>query len=276
LGIVGCTGGGSSDPATEDDDLQKVGGALSCTPESGKDKIALVSAGKGKYALLTLTPAKDVFALSGVTGTLKTSGASRSFEAGSTKLDLDGGLKGTLKRGAQSTKVSCSGGTATDAATYRTANALVGYAGEIDGLADTITEEMASGSSPKPFTVFVVETSKRSSLDLGTNEKDSTGALPGDDDAQSRLDENDSSYGAMSAAYGLGGGDDYGEWFQGASDGISLSGDVIPALGTAAKGGFIAHSKVKALSSLVDGKDPSAVEITVGAWTFLVPDAFPK
>ena len=79
----------------------------------------------------------------------------------------------------------------------------------------------------------------------------------------------------MSAAYSLGGGDDYGEWFQGVSDGVSVSGDVTPALG-AAVAGFIAREKVTALSTLVDSAKPSAIEITVGPWTFFLPDSFPK
>src|SRR6185295_5810725 len=92
LGMLGgCNGGDGADPASADDDLQKVGGALSCSPDSGKEKLALVAAEKGKYALLTLTPAKDVFALSAETGTMTTTGANRSFKADKISLDLDGG-----------------------------------------------------------------------------------------------------------------------------------------------------------------------------------------
>ena len=80
----------------------------------------------------------------------------------------------------------------------------------------------------------------------------------------------------MSAAYSLGGGDDYGEWFQGASDGVSLSADVIPALGPTAAAGFIGREKVAALSTLVTSQSPSAVAITVGPWTFFLPDSFAK
>jgi hypothetical protein len=59
-----------------------------------------------------------------------------------------------------------------------------------------------------------VETARRGSLALGQVASNSAGALPGADDAQSLLDENDLSYGAMSAAYALGGGDDYGDAFE--------------------------------------------------------------
>src|SRR4029078_12868314 len=103
-------------------------------------------------------------------------------------------------------------------------------------------------------TVYVVATSKRSSLSLGTVANGTAGSMKkGSDDEDSLVHENDFSYGAIGAAYSLGGGDDYGEWFQGVSDGVSLMGDLGPALGNATAG-FIAHEKVTALSSLVGGK----------------------
>lgn len=37
-----------------------------------------------------------------------------------------------------------------------------------------------------------------------------------------------------------------------------------------------AREKVAALASLVARKSPSAVEITVGPWTFFLPDSFAK
>jgi hypothetical protein len=120
--------------------------------------------------------------------------------------------------------------------------------------------------------VFAIETSKRDSLDLGTKADKSAGKLPGSDN-DSLLDDNDYSYGGMSACYSLGGGEDWGEWFQGASDGISLQSDVATALGTN-KAGFIAHEKVKGLKDVTDGTN--AIELTVGAWTFLIPDGFSK
>jgi hypothetical protein len=57
---------------------------------------------------------------------------------------------------------------------------------------------------------------------------------------------------------------------------VSLSGDVGPALGNGTRAGFIAHEKVTALSTLVTGAKPSAVELTVGDWTFFLPDSFAK
>ena len=39
---------------------------------------------------------------------------------------------------------------------------------------------------------------------------------------------------------------------------------------------ILIHEKVTALSTLVDSAQPSAVEITVGAWTFFLPDAFAR
>jgi hypothetical protein len=124
--------------------------------------------------------------------------------------------------------------------------------------------------------IYMVANSDRDSLSLGTKVNDSQGAIPGSDDADERLDQDDLENGAMSAAYSLGGGDDYGEWFQGVSDGVSLVGDLSPALKNGTRAGFIARSKVTALGSVVDSAKPSAVEITVGPWTYYLPDAFPK
>jgi hypothetical protein len=280
LGFFGCAAEPSADetgPGISEDELRsKLGAnqALSCDADSGNAKLALVPSKGGKVTLLSLTPAADLYALSGSTGSLTGSTRSWSWKGSGSSLALGANMKGKWTRGARSTNVTCTMAAAAEAASWRTASALVDYAGEIDGLAETVLEE-SNDPKPKPYTVFAVETARRSSLALGQIATNSAGALPGDD-GESRLDENDFSYGAMSAAYGLGGGDDYGEWFQGASDGISLSGDVVPALGAGTRSGFIAHQKVTALSTLVNGAKPSAIELTVGAWTFLLPDAFPK
>jgi hypothetical protein len=278
LGVFGCAADPSVDaeaPGVSEAELRSQLGAnqaLRCDADAGKAKVALLATKGGKVVQLALTPAANLYALSGSTGTL---GASRSWKGKGSSLVWGANMKGKWTSGTRSTNVTCTMATAGEAASWRTANALVDYANEIDGLAETVVGEM-EGAQPKPYTVFVIETARRSSLALGTVAKQSGGALPGSDDAESLLDENDASFGGMSAAYSLGGGDDYGEWFQGASDGISLSGDVVPALGTGARTGFIAHEKVTALSTLVDGAKPSAVEITTGAWTFFLPDAFPK
>lgn len=280
FGAFGCAAASSVDEAgvSESELRSKLGAneALRCTADSGQAKLALVATTGGKFALLSVTPAADLYALSRSTGALTTSTTSWSWKASGSSLTLGANMKGKWQRGAQSTNVTCTTAAAAEAASWRTANALVDYAREIDGLADAILESSEDAAKPKPYTVFVVETARRRSLALGQVANKSAGALPGSDDAQSLLDENDASYGAMSAAYALGGGDDYGEWFQGASDGISLSGDVVPALGAGARGGFIAREKVTALSTLVDSTQPSAVEITVGPWTFFLPDAFAK
>ena len=277
LGMFACAGQTVSVPdVTNDgaDEELKASQALRCDADSGTAKLALIPKGTGKGTLLSLTPAADVYALGGAAGTVTAKKSGWSFKATGNTLTLDASLKGKWVVGSKSTNMTCTKATADEAGSWRAASALVDYAGEIDGLADTVQEEM-SGPKAKAYTVFAVETSRRSALDLGTKPAKSGGALPGDD-GESLLDENDFSYGAMSAAYSLGGGEDYGEWFQGASDGISLAGDVAPALGSGVKAGFIAHEKVKALSTLVDSAAPSAVELTVGAWTFLLPDAFSK
>jgi hypothetical protein len=239
--------------------------------------LGLAATKNGKAALLTLTPAADLYALSGLRGTITTSATGVSWSGSGASLALDADANGTLRgqwnEGSASKKVTCTNATAAEAASCASAAALLGYASDIDGLADTVLEDTRN-AHPKPYTVFAVETARRGSLSLGTDVADSAGALPGED-AETTLDDNDWNYGAMSAAYNLGGGDDYGEWFQGISDGISLSGDVVPVLG-GARAGFIAHEKVKALSTLVTGGQPSAVEITVGPWTFFLPDSFAK
>jgi hypothetical protein len=277
FGIVGCAAEPSDDAVGASDDAltAKLGAdtALRCGAAGGTT-IALVAGTGGKVALLSLSRAGDLFAVARSTGTLAASASRWSWKAPNASLDVGADLKGTWTRGAQTTAVACKMAPR-EAAAFRTARALADYADEIDGLAEAVLE---SSSDPKPtaYTVFAVETSRRASLSLGTIAKKSAGALPGSDDAASLLDENESSYGAMSAAYALGGGDDYGEWFQGASDGISLAGSVLPALGAGARAGFIARENVTALAPLVDSAKPSAVELTVGAWTFLLPDAFPK
>ena len=275
LGIFGCAGTSSDGSSVSEDDLRArlaPSDALRCDADSGNAKLALVTTTAGKAALVALKPAADLYALTRSSGSLTVSSSKWSWKGSGSSLDLGANLKGTWVRGAQSTKVTCSMVSA-EGASWRTANALVDYAGAIDDLAKTVVGE-SSGPKPKPYAVFVVETARRSSLALGKVATNSAGALPGGT-GEARLDENDLSYGAMSAAYALGGGDDYAEWFQGASDGISLSGKLVPSIG-ATRAGFIAHEKVAALSTLVDRGQPSAVEITVGAWTFLLPDAFAK
>jgi hypothetical protein len=255
LSIVGCAGeSGSEDTGgTESDVVSQLGEneVMTCG-----DTQALVGEKAGKATLVTLKKSHRVYALSGKTDKLST---------------LQAGLH------------SCKKVSGADAATWAVANGLVTYEGEIDGLASTVTDEMSSlrenedsssnqSSAPNAYVVFAIETSKRDSLDLGTKARNSAGKLPASDD-DSLLDENDYSYGGMSAAYDLGGGEDYGEWFQGASDGISLESDVTSALDTN-KAGFIAHEKVKGLEDVTDGTN--AIELTVGAWTFLIPDGFSK
>lgn len=279
VGVGGCAADASTDePGVADSELRSQLGAneaLRCTADSGKATLALVPLKGGKVALLSLKPAADLYALSRITGTLTTPTTGWSWKSSSSALTLGATMKGKWTRGAQSTNVTCAKVAAAEAASWRTANALQDYAGEIDGLADAVLEN-SEGAKPKPYTVFVVETARRGSLALGQVAAKTSGSIPARSNAdESLLDENDMSYGAMSAAYSLGGGDDYGEWFQGASDGISVSGSVTPALGTANLG-FIAHEKVTALSSLVDSAKPSALELTVGPWTFFLPDAFSK
>ncbi len=277
MGLMGCSAAAEGDAASADGELKTKAGAnetLRCAADSGDAKLALVAAKGGKFALLTLAPAAELYALSGATGTLTTSTKGRTWKGGSASLTLGTNLKGKWEDGGKSTDVTCVAA-GDETSSWKTANALVDYASEIDGLADAVLEN-SEDPKPKAYTVFAVETSRRGDLALGQVATKTSGALPGNDDAQSLLDENDSGYGAMVAAYSLGGGDDYGEWFQGASDGISLSSDVLPALGSGAKAGFVAREKVTALASLVDSAKPSAVEITVGAWTFFLPGAFPK
>jgi len=274
----GCAASESSEdsPEVSEGELNTrltAGQALHCETDSGKTKIGLVSSGAGKFALVTLATKGDLYTVSHSSGTLTTSASKWTWKGASSSLKLTSSMKGVFERGSRSTAVTCEMANS-EAAAWRAANAIADYADEIDGLADTVLEE-SNDPRPKAYTVYAVETSRRSSLALGTVASNSTGALPGDE-GEERLDENEQSYGGMSAAYGLGGGDDYGEWFQGASDGISLAGDLAPALTNGARAGIIAHENVAVLKPLVDSTKPSAVEITVGAWTFLLPDAFPK
>ena len=88
-----------------------------------------------------------------------------------------------------------------------------------------------ASSAPKPYDLRGRDPG-RDQLDLGTKVSGSAGALATEDDAEG-LDEQDFSYGGISACYALGGGDDYGEWFQAASDGIYLSADILPPSGIA-------------------------------------------
>lgn len=273
LGVFGCAAQTSDDVTDAEGELRTQSKSVRCTAQSGEE-LAVVAASGGKSALLSLKPAANLYALSRSSGSLTTANRSWSWTGSGSSLTLASDLSGKWKRGTKSTDVTCKTMPAGEAASWKTANALADYADQIDGLADTVVGEM-NHHKPKAYTVFVVETAKRGSLSLGQVARDSAGAVPGTDDAVSLLDENDTSFGGISAAYALGGGDDYGEWFQGASDGISLSSTVLPAL-TGAHGGFIAREKVTALSTLVDSAKPSAVELTVGAWTFFLPDAFPK
>ena len=282
MALYGCAGS-ASEPASASEGALTASvlgenGALACT--TGGVQLALVAASASKTALVTLTPAANVFALSGTTGVLTTSaGAGLSWTGASGSLTLGADMKGTWTQGSDAKAVTCAPASAADAPSWKAASGLVLYASEIEGLASTVLDSTSdtngngtpntSTKTPR-YTVFAVETAKRASLALGVAAKDSTGALPGDDGA-SLLDENDWSYGGISAAYGLGGGDEYGEWFQGASDGISLAGD----LGTA-KASFVGHEKVASLAGVVDSAAPSVVEIGVGTWTFLVPDAFAR
>lgn len=278
LGIFGCSADASVDEgAVSEDELRgSAKKGLRCSADSGGEQLALVPTTRGKFALLALTPAADLYALSRRTGALTTTTTSTSWQSSGSALTLGSNMKGKWKRGAHSTNVTCTAAVTTEAGSWRTAIALADYAGEIDGLADAVLESSERTERPKPYTVFVVETARRGSLALGQIARNSAGALPGSDDAESRLDENDFGHGAMSAAYSTGGGDDYGEWFQAASDGISLSAKVLPALVGGARAGFIAREKVTAIASLVGSAKPSAVEITVGPWTFFLPNAFPE
>lgn len=257
LSIVGCageSGGGVADGAESDLASQLAEHeVLVCGATQ-----AIVGQKDGKATLVTLTTAKaPLFALSGKTDTLA------KVQAG----------------------LSCTKASGAEAASWAAASGLLTYADEIDGLASTVSDEMASmenesengsgdraSAAPKPYTIFVVATRERDQLDLGAKVTGSAGALATEDDAEG-LDEQDFSYGGISACYALGGGDDYGEWFQAASDGIYLSADILPALG-GSRAGYIAHEKVNALKDLTDGT--SAVEITVGQWTFLLPDGFSR
>ena len=253
LSIVGCAGESSGAGGAESDLTSQLAEheVLVCGGTQ-----AIVGEKDGKATLVTLTTAKaPLLALSGKTDTLA------KVQAG----------------------LGCTKASGAEAASWAAASGLLTYANEIDGLASTVSDEMASmenengsgnraSSAPKPYTIFVVATRERDQLDLGTKVSGSAGALATEDDAEG-LDEQDFSYGGISACYALGGGDDYGEWFQAASDGIYLSADILPALG-GSRAGFIAHEKVNALKDLTDGT--SAVEITVGQWTFFLPDGFSK
>jgi hypothetical protein len=281
VGAFGCAAGASADATgNADSELRSELGAneaLRCAAPSKHVTVALVPTKEGKGALLSLTPSFDVYALSRSIGALNASGTGITWKGSSASLTLTSDMKGTWESGSQSAAVTCEKVEAAEAASWRTANGLADYAGEIDGLADTVLEE-SKDPKPKPYTVFVVETSRRGSLSLGNTAAQTAGSISdhSSDDNASLLDQNDWSYGAMSAAYGLGGGDDYGEWFQGISDGVSLVGDIGSALGSTAVAGFIAREKVSALSKPVGTQNPSAVEITVGPWTFFLPDSFAK
>jgi hypothetical protein len=248
--------------------------------ESEETKLALVRTANGKVAALSLTPTSTnhIYALSRSIGTLTTSSSNgMSWKGSKATLTIKKTMKGSYARGTESAAVdvTCKKVASTEAASWRTANALEDYASEIDGIASAILEETEE-PMPKDYTVFVVETSRRSSLSLGNIAANTAGSMSKSSDPDdSLLDENDFSYGAMSAAYSLGGGDDYGEWFQAVSDGVTLIGNMNTALKSSGLAGFIAREKVTALKPLVGGQSPSALEITVGAWTFFLPDSFP-
>jgi hypothetical protein len=250
--------------------------ALRCSVESSDVVVAVVPTRYGKASLVSLEPAGRLYALSSSTGSLSTSNAGLTWTGSRAGLALRTSLKGTWRSSGQTYDVTCAKVAGAEAASWRTANALTDYASEIDGIADAVLEE-STEPKPKPYAVFAVEAARRGSLPLGKLAADSAGRLSAQtSEDDSLLDENDFGFGAMSAAYSLGGGDDYGEWFQAVSDGVSLISNVTPALGPNAVAGFIARENVAALSTLVDRRSPSAVEITVGSWTFFLPDAFPK
>jgi hypothetical protein len=250
--------------------------AIRCTAASKHLTFAVVPTKDGKGSLLSLKPAADLFALSRAAGSVTSSSTGVTWKSSKASLTIGADMKGTWESGSQSANVTCEKAEAAEAASWRAANGLADYADEIDGIADTVVGEDSKASHPKPYMVFAVETSRRGSLALGKVVANSAGKVSSNANEDSQLDENDFSYGAMSAAYSLGGGDDYGEWFQGVSDGVSLVGDLSPTLGANTVAGYIAHEEVSALSSLVDHANPSAVEITVGPWTFFLPDAFAK
>lgn len=279
LALVGCSADDAGTGEAEDEVRAKT--TLRC--EAGAEKLALLPAVGGKSSLVALAPAGNVYALTGRTGTLKATTKGWSWKSNVASLTIGANLKGTFERDGQSTAVTCEAAAAETMA-WRAAAAVASYAVEIDDLADVILETADADdrpeaddppARPKRYTAFAIETSRRSSLSLGQKAPDSGGALPGED-AEYLLDENDFSYGGASAASALGGGDDYAEWFQGASDGISLSAKVAPEIVGGPKAGFIARVNATSFASVVDSAKPSVVEITVGAWTFYLPDAFPK
>lgn len=275
LAMFGCASGASHDGSKSDDvttsALGEVG-VVTCTPDGGKVQLAVVAGKDGKGSLVTLTPAGAFFALDGASGTLSTANGI-GWKGAKSSLALGADLKGTWTSGATTTNVACAKASASQGASWQAASGLVAYEGDIDGLAETVLtggENNAPSVKVPTYTVFALATAQLDASGLPVATKKTTGELPGED-GESLLDENDWSYGGISAAYGLGGGEDYGEWFQGASDGISLASDLGA---TPAK--FAAHEKVTALSALVDSTAPSAISVTVGDWTFLVPDAFAK
>lgn len=187
------------------------------------------------------------------------------------------GSKGTYK----GKPLSCAPAAASDEASWVAAGQMADYADSITGLAESIFEEEAEGDddsaktsgkdSASGYTVFAIETANVKTLDLGNPVKDSAGSLPGGDSDSDTLYDDDNGEGGLSAAYDLGGGDDWGEYFQGMSDGVSL-GD---SLGDT-KATFSAFEKTKAFDGLLQSNGVSAVEVTVGQWTFFAPSDYAK
>lgn len=271
LSIFGCASEAGSDDASTDSDITSQlaeNDVAACTATQ-----ALVGEKDGNATLVTMTKAGKLYSVGSTEGGKVTVNASTwSFKAGNAAaVDLG----------------ACKKVTGAEASSWAAAKGVATYMNDIDSLASSVTDEMSQvsndarnsnatnqGQQPNAYVVFAIETSKRDTLDLGTKVSGTAGALPSGENNDG-IDSQDWSYGGVSACYGLGGGEDWGEWFQGASDGTSLDGDVTPLLGST-KGGYIAHEKVKALDGLVDSSSPSAIELTVGGWTFLIPDSFSK
>ena len=297
LGLFGCAGSAGDSSGTSESELTaklQPTESISCSADSGGAKLGLVTTIDGKAAMLALRPVGSLYSLArDYTGKLSKSGKSWSWTATNASVTLDASLKGTWNDGKKTTKVTCA--ITGDAAAWRAAAGVADYEESVNGLASTIVEEMNGWADqddtddvekvaePNPYKVFVIETSRRASTDLGKIVADSGGAIPfreyskeNNVDDEEALSVAEDEYGPVGSCYNLGGGDDYGEWFSEASYETSLARIVEPTLRPGERGGFISRTDVKALSGLVEGTSPLAIEFTVGALTFLLPQDFSK
>src|SRR5262249_42780349 len=156
-----------------------------------------------------------------------------------------------VANGSADLSLTCAKTKAADAAALRVADAILSFAKDYAETAGPVIQEGGADVASVSLAVVAVKLGAGGDEDklLGTVRAKTNGTLDGGGDADTHTDRFKDDYfdTVEGVLYDLGTGEDWAEWFQGATDGLSLVDPVLAALGKGHHASYAVRDNVGAL-----------------------------